>query len=35
MPLDSASTDVRILLFDAGGVLVQLSGIETMLASST
>ena len=27
----SASTDIRVLLFDVGGVLVQLSGIDIML----
>jgi HAD superfamily hydrolase (TIGR01509 family) len=31
MPLDNASAGVRVLLFDAGGVLVQLSGIDIML----
>jgi glucose-1-phosphatase len=30
-PRESAPTDIRLLLFDVGGVLVQLSGIEIML----
>jgi len=29
-PGESAPTDIRVLLFDVGGVLVQLSGIEIM-----
>jgi len=31
MKIESAPTDIRVLLFDVGGVLVQLSGVETML----
>jgi glucose-1-phosphatase len=31
MLLDKAPTDIRVLLFDVGGVLVQLSGIDIML----
>jgi HAD superfamily hydrolase (TIGR01509 family) len=31
MKTDSAVKDVRVVLFDVGGVLVQLSGVETML----
>jgi len=31
MKIDRAPTDIRVLLFDVGGVLVQLSGVETML----
>lgn len=30
MQLDSAPIDIRVLLFDVGGVLVQLTGIEIM-----
>jgi putative hydrolase of the HAD superfamily len=30
MQLDSAPMDIRVLLFDVGGVLVQLTGIEIM-----
>jgi len=32
MKTESAATDIRVLLFDVGGVLVQLSGVEVMLA---
>jgi HAD superfamily hydrolase (TIGR01509 family) len=31
MQLESAPRDIRVLLFDVGGVLVELSGIEIML----
>ena len=31
MKNESALLDIRVLLFDVGGVLVQLSGVETML----
>ncbi len=31
MPLDGRPQDIRVLLFDVGGVLVQLAGIEIML----
>jgi glucose-1-phosphatase len=31
MKIESAPADIRVLLFDVGGVLVQLSGVETML----
>jgi glucose-1-phosphatase len=31
MQLESAPPDIRVVLFDVGGVLVQLSGIEIML----
>jgi len=31
MKNESAMVDIRVLLFDVGGVLVQLSGVETML----
>ncbi len=31
MKMESAPVDIRVLLFDVGGVLVQLSGVETML----
>jgi HAD superfamily hydrolase (TIGR01509 family) len=31
MNTERAPTDIRVLLFDVGGVLVQLSGVETML----
>jgi putative hydrolase of the HAD superfamily len=29
--IDAAPSDIRILLFDVGGVLVELSGVDTML----
>jgi putative hydrolase of the HAD superfamily len=31
MKINGAPADIRVLLFDAGGVLVQLSGVEVML----
>ncbi len=31
MKIGSAPTDIQVLLFDVGGVLVELSGVETML----
>jgi HAD superfamily hydrolase (TIGR01509 family) len=31
MKINGAPVDVRVLLFDVGGVLVQLSGVDTML----
>ena len=31
MKIESAPTDIQVLLFDVGGVLVELSGVETML----
>jgi HAD superfamily hydrolase (TIGR01509 family) len=31
MKKENASTDIRVLLFDVGGVLVELTGVETML----
>src|ERR1700722_2974295 len=31
MTIESAPTDIQVLLFDVGGVLVELSGVETML----
>jgi len=31
MKIGSAPTDIEVLLFDVGGVLVELSGVETML----
>jgi putative hydrolase of the HAD superfamily len=32
MQIKGATADIRVLLFDVGGVLVELKGIETMLA---
>lgn len=31
MKIESAPSDIQVLLFDVGGVLVELSGVETML----
>src|ERR1700690_2782274 len=31
MKTNGAATDISVLLFDVGGVLVELSGVETML----
>jgi putative hydrolase of the HAD superfamily len=31
MKINGASADIRVLLFDVGGVLVQLGGVDTML----
>jgi glucose-1-phosphatase len=31
MKMEASPTEIRVLLFDVGGVLVQLSGVETML----